>query len=277
MRAFLKEFRVYLNEEDWRSYWARHACEQYGPRTNNAVERFNREMKDRITIDRRPRTLSNFASFVKHTPSWAGLSQYGRETTRGQITRDLRREAAKDYVGNNFIQVPRTWKSSIANALGRPQNQWIFRRKAGSAGSKLRENERAKRLLRSEYRNLEEAHKLHREFCIVSYITSPNPDLPAPAGPWCTCDMWAKDDVCSHVACTVYAVGADGSEEALKQWNEIFARFDKPARRRGEGGRYDTQELTETVRYGLNRAKRKPQEAPESEPSGKRSYPHENV
>ncbi|KAF4651565.1 hypothetical protein FOL47_000315 [Perkinsus chesapeaki] len=277
VKAFLKEFRVYLKEEEWRSYWARHACEQYGPRTNNAVERFNREMKDRITIDRRPRTLSNFASFVKNPPSWAGLSQYGRATTRGQITRDLRRQAAKDYVGNNFMQVPRTWASSVASALGKPQNQWIFSRKADNTGPNLRENEKAKRLLRSEYRDLKDAHKLHKSFCIVSYTTSSNPDLPAPAGPWCSCDMWAKNDACSHVACTVYAVGGDGSEEAQKQWNEIFASFDKPARRRGEGGRYDTQELTETVRYGLNRHKRKPQEMPESEPSGKRNCPEENM
>ncbi|KAF4647155.1 hypothetical protein FOL47_005016, partial [Perkinsus chesapeaki] len=42
---FLNEFSGYLDPSSWRSRWSRSCSEICGPRTNNAVERFNKELK----------------------------------------------------------------------------------------------------------------------------------------------------------------------------------------------------------------------------------------
>ncbi|KAF4652623.1 hypothetical protein FOL47_010995 [Perkinsus chesapeaki] len=229
IRIFLKEFGGYLDESSWRSQWGHYSSEVAGPRTNNAVERFNGELKATLLPCHYRKTLSDMGAFLKCGAKWMLLSQYGREEpSRGQGTRELRNTAAIFFEKYYYSVVPRSWCSSRFQDTAQHENQWLFLRnvkgKLPSGATSLRDivfssdNSDAKKFVASDYSSLAEARQLRALYSIVTYRETSDWSVAPPGGPWCTCQAWHKALVCPHVMCVSYVTGKDDSPAARKDW-----------------------------------------------------------
>ncbi|KAF4696925.1 hypothetical protein FOZ62_010846 [Perkinsus olseni] len=253
--GLMADFADYLNPEHWRSYWGAYGGQHSGPRTNNSVERFNKQLKTDLIPGRNRITLSEFAAVVKKPGAWTRVSQYGKLDTRGKPTSELRRKAAELYIRNSFCQVPRSWDSTHGGVV---TVQWLF----AASQANLRDivhsssNTDLRRFCGGRYQSLEDAQNLKRSYAIVAYQKTPDIGVPAPEGPFCTCKSWVKTLICPHVICISYCMGKDNTREALRDWATILVNFPKPRQRRDKRGRIEEQAIPSTVRYGLTKANR---------------------
>lgn len=176
---FLTDFGSYLDEGHWRSQWGAYAGERCGPRTNNAVEKFNRFIKEQVTDNRQRRALHEFSAYLKDTAAWARLSRYGHATNKGLITVKHRRQAAALIANGLMCRVPRTWQGPDGVEYHEGE-LWIFVRDNKTCLPQGRTlpmhiisegdfGRSAKRFITSDYSTFEDARQLRNTFCLVSY------------------------------------------------------------------------------------------------------------
>ncbi|KAF4693808.1 hypothetical protein FOZ60_009945 [Perkinsus olseni] len=277
IQTFLTEFNGYLDISAWRSWWGSYSSEVCGARTNNCVERFNKELKKHFLPARCRLSLHEFVTFLKSGGDWSGVSQYGREAVRGQAKPTARQKAVDHFLNESYCQIPRSWYPPE----NRPSsNQWLFLTAANDPvtnGTPLRDfiHERdgvdAKRMCLGTFDTMAQAHSLKKQYCIVTYTESANPNEPPPIGPSCSCSAWLRDVVCCHTLCLGHVLGQDHSEEAAKAWKTARCFFTKARRRRDGQGRFGDEALPSSARYGLNepqarkRGREEGNEAPETE------------
>ncbi|EER06791.1 hypothetical protein Pmar_PMAR013843 [Perkinsus marinus ATCC 50983] len=271
IQSFMDDFDDYLNPNHWRSYWGSYGGQHTGPRTNNSVERFNRQLKDDLMPGRSRITLSEFAAIVRQSGPWTRISQYGKSETRGNATSETRRRAAEYYIQNSFCQIPRSWRTNVTDMA---PIKWLF----STNESNLRDvvysnaNEEVKRFCSSNYSSLREAQNLKGSYSIVAYKRTPDFRVPALDGPFCTCRDWVKALVCPHVLCISYSMGHDNTQEALREWSTILVNFPRPRQRRDAEGKIGSQKIPRTARHGLTegtgRKRRRVVQSSESQPRG---------
>ncbi|KAF4705226.1 hypothetical protein FOZ62_015392, partial [Perkinsus olseni] len=260
LETFFDDWGEYLNPNKWRSYWGSYTGEFSGPRTNNAVERFNREMKERIIPQRRKLTLSEFAAMLQKPGAWTTISQYGKSAVRGAPSRELRAKAAVLYVNNSFCQIPRSWRcpGHDDDESIRGMVRWLFvDRTKETVPADLRDlinssdNAAIKGFCCIQYDSLDAAAKMKKSYSIVSYTRSADLDLSPPAGPWCTCHDWTANLICQHVICIAYSMGLETSAEAIRDWAAVTTSFRPPHQKRDARGLIQEPSVPSTVRYGL--------------------------
>ncbi|KAF4649442.1 hypothetical protein FOL47_002081, partial [Perkinsus chesapeaki] len=261
LKEFFKRFGDYLDPTKWRSYWGTYAGQSAGPRTNNCVERFNRELKSLLIPRRRRITLSEFGALLKKPSPWASISQYGRVDVRGQVTSDIRHKAAEYYVTSSFAQVPRSWVSSYSRDTGLTVIQWVFVESSVQQGNmkelmKAPRNLNIKRFCASQYESLQDATDLKNKFSLVSYQRTADTSVDPPEGPWCSCRDWTGQFTCAHVVCIGFSMGFEAEEGAMRDWATALARFSRPEQRKNKKGVISDQTVPDNVRYGLGVATR---------------------
>ncbi|KAF4749609.1 hypothetical protein FOZ62_012907, partial [Perkinsus olseni] len=215
VETFMGDFASYLTTSNWRSYWGQYASERSGPRTNNAVEKANRMIKEEVTDNRRRRTLSEFNGYLNNGASWAKISQYGHATNKGEITDKYRRFGARSLATESLCQVPRTWKTT-REVDPNDETEWLFirdpqvKRGVESLSCHVLSDDDlgkcAKKFYEADYTTLQEAHELTSTFCAVRYSKAGGT-----LSSYCTCSTWRKNLVCGHLAAVAHLSGGDSS------------------------------------------------------------------
>ncbi|KAF4651401.1 hypothetical protein FOL47_000415, partial [Perkinsus chesapeaki] len=277
---FLEEFSGYLDPSSWRSRWSRSCSEVCGPRTNNQVERFNKELKKCLLPSRSRLSLHEFVTFLRSEGDWAAIAQYGRDDVRGQPNQKVKDEAAQHFARQTFCGIPSTWclagqsDSECAPAI----EKWIFLTKAKDSTLQdksmlehIQEPEaRAKKFHGSTYVSLSEAHRVKKMYSMVGYLQSGEShslhDL------WCTCTTWLRETVCSHTLCIHHQTSEAGSPANDIYWKTANCKFKRPKQRRTGQGQFDDNSLPHNARYGLN-PRRKKNEAASTQRRSRRQAP----
>ncbi|KAF4650406.1 hypothetical protein FOL47_001174, partial [Perkinsus chesapeaki] len=127
VKGFMDDFGSYLDASNWRSFWGQYAADRSGPRTNNAVEKANRMIKEEVTDNRRRRTLIEFAAYLNNSAAWAKISQYGHTTNKGEIQKNHRRGGASFIATKRLCQIPRDWVT-VPGMFADQRAGWIFLR-----------------------------------------------------------------------------------------------------------------------------------------------------
>lgn len=109
VRKFMDDFGSYLNEDNWSSEWGGYVTERPGPKTNNAVEKCNRMIKEQVTYRRKRRTLRGLAAYFSSTLKFTLLSQYGPSLNKGEARITHRRAAAELIFGALLCQPLHEW------------------------------------------------------------------------------------------------------------------------------------------------------------------------
>ncbi|KAF4656074.1 hypothetical protein FOL47_009177 [Perkinsus chesapeaki] len=256
LEQFLRHFKGYFDPSDWRSFWGTYGGETEAPRTNNSVERLNKELKGVLIPNRQRLTLNDLTATLEDAARWAMVSQYGRDNVRGETTEKLVKGAADHYLKGNYCEMPRL-------GVEDPYDRWLFSAAKAGRSSRLLQNASFDELMCSslknditavskhDYSNLAEAHRLKKLYSVVR-ISSVQYEGETARCMWCTCHQWSLGLTCSHVLCLKYALGEENRSQL---------------RRRGDG-QLDEQTLPNDIRYGLRR-KRARTDLPGEFPSGK--------
>jgi hypothetical protein len=196
---FLRRFKNYLNEENFRSHWGAYNNNT----TNNKVERFNLELKKHFNRSRRPTCISRLHCQLDTNGMWGFLSKYGREEYYGQVTEAGKRSA---------IELMKNSASIVFNG------KYLFIDNQGPYDIKTAEhfdqvingdiciepNQESLRLfVRSNIvRSLPEIATLKQHLIIVDLGSAVEDSDYRMLN--CSCKKFSTEWICEHVICTAY-------------------------------------------------------------------------
>lgn len=261
--SFLINFGGYLEPSQWRSNWGVYSAETHSPRTNNAVERLNEELKKILLPSRQRLTLADLAALLEDSAKWAMVSQYGREEVRGQATEKVVRAALDHHLRKSYCQLPVDWATCYPG--DGVHDRWLFLTDARNAGELLEAGERslydvissddepeARRRCECNFTSLREAMELIKTYCIVTVSSKSTTNGDLERDIWCSCRQWALELICPHALCLRYVLGETLSAETLRLWERANCYFDRPKLRRRRDGQLDEHRLPVNVRYGID-------------------------